>query len=339
MLLQNCSEETAEVQELIRGSGEVMDHPMLRQIVQWAPNPKVANAHIVSLGWPNDLARRVRMAVRARDKTKLDVWRALWRTSVRPADALCDFSYFSPRLGSLFPTVRHKQSVAFKFGEAARSCKDWPFFLLEFAYELEMSTQWTTTVDWGPGDIRSFKLVTNPDDPKLFCSTPNCKRLNFRPEAKLGDHRQFYILDNGVEGPGFCFEWPERHLQVHTRIVQVGDPSRIPRFYKAVEITQSSANVTELERIRVLDPLDVGPHAGGTEKKFNPIHLGSLVYEHFVPLSNGFEQVLTVRYVFGPDLKLLPAWENHRQTSLRENGRRTAEFLSKIRYHLKQQVY
>ncbi len=61
--------------ELMVASEEVRHHPIFREIINAAPSPTAADKYVVALGWGNNVARRVRDAVRLREmcyEKKLD---------------------------------------------------------------------------------------------------------------------------------------------------------------------------------------------------------------------------------------------------------------------------
>ena len=95
------------VRELIRSSEGVLDNPFLRAVVEVAPSPTAADKYMCDLGWPNDLARAVRDAVRLRqmcegvkqlpkERDSNVLWSLLAQTNVRPAEAM--FAFGAPGL-------------------------------------------------------------------------------------------------------------------------------------------------------------------------------------------------------------------------------------------------
>ena len=111
------NEKKVSLLELLQEAGGVLYNPMLRTIIDAAPFPDDAFLHVADLGWGAEIARKVRLAVRAKKKVPRGVWDKEYVSTQRPAEAMFTFQYFTPPLSDThFTTMNQKCSTAVRFG-------------------------------------------------------------------------------------------------------------------------------------------------------------------------------------------------------------------------------
>ncbi len=294
-------EET--LRQLIAGSGEVFDNPILMRIIQAAPSPHAADRHIQQLGWPNDLAREVRNAARIKERFP-KTWADLSTSSVRPADGLFKFVPVDFWEGM-------EMSESLHFGGISVA-KDWPFFLRDFR-----SPSGITTFD-GKGDskqLRSFftscRDLTNP-----FLLALDSSRLldhNIIASRTFGGSQFFHRSGNfkdlifSIHRDCSCYDFRNENLTIIGSWVEIEDqmePSAkvMPGFWKVVEVRKGT------EKIRVFLRMDVGedfrPKYGAKQEK----NTAGLIFTKVVPVARDERTtvVLSLGFSVEKDFSLRP---------------------------------
>ncbi len=115
---------------LINNAGFVLDHPILLKIIESAPTAKIADDYIKYLGWSNDLARRVRAAVKLKQKFP-QLWAEILKNDIK-------FSFFNWYYHNGIATYPVPQTE-FLYGNRTSGnesieTKDWPYFLRELTF-------------------------------------------------------------------------------------------------------------------------------------------------------------------------------------------------------------
>lgn len=295
MSLQIINEDKASLQELLRGADDVLDHPMLRVIVEAAPSPDEAYRHITDLGWDAGIARKVRLAARARKKVPKDVWDREYVSSMRPADAMFRFGSFTPPLSKThFTAMGNQHSTVFWFGGAEIPCDTWPFFLREF--RLIGQEDLVTTVDFRGGGQLFSRSASSALEAKLWNWSGGKQPLLYA-KGKSGQGSDFVIRITDANQALFYLYWPPEG-SIYSQIKQMNVPGELfPRFYKAVQVERSYSRSlpgegAEYESVRVLVRLDINP---ANQWKV-PGGMGEAWYERLIPVSRAARAVLRLKY-------------------------------------------
>lgn len=224
---------------------------MLQAIVEAAPSPKAADEHVLTLGWSNETARKVRCAVRARQKCKPGQWSEMSSTSARPATEMFKFGPAPPVFQTQpdFP-YNLKASSVFTMAGQSVSHADAPFFLREIAKQDHTSP--LTSVD-GRGeyykmpqtaDLASWPFDFSEEDGEVYASNL---------PVGIGRNQSAWGIACGYHGA---------KMRARTCLLMV--PSRFiknpfPEFYKVADFEQTWENGHDRQRMRVCVRADFGP--------------------------------------------------------------------------------
>lgn len=297
------------------GAG-VLGNPFLSAFISAAPSPKAADDEMVRLGWPNELARRVRLGVhlynRCRQHGK-NLWGEMTKVTSRIADQMFEF-HWQPEGLQFESQIIVKWSSMFKF-DTFKVEQERPLFLREMRLD---SMKWSkyhfrTSVDGtGLGEYdwqNGFDVVHDLFDPdehelnafgdvgKGFRGTTTNGRvltINTSHDAKSA----FLMIQSGEERSNI--------INLRTKTVMLGtnkgriSPRDFPSLYKVLEITKESGDGEERvnEKIRVLLRQDFGPKI-----RHDSFMNEWVTYESKVTVSEKVEVLLEARYQVFPNAR------------------------------------
>lgn len=166
-------EENIHLARLVSEGSGVLKSQFLVDLVEAFRSPKEADEYMQSLGWPNDLARSVRMGVRLRNECRRreenierhqSFWNGLKGTGngERQADLHFDFGYKPEGLN--FPTDV-MWSSAFRLHDSKYE-RDLPLLLREFKISVDDST--LTSFDGGGGNIEMTDVLPKGQAARQF---------------------------------------------------------------------------------------------------------------------------------------------------------------------------
>lgn len=287
----------------------VLGNPFLEAFISAAPSPKAADEEMIRLGWPNELARKVRLGVhlfnRCRQHGK-NLWGEMTKITSRIADQMFEF-HWQPEGLQFESQIIVKWSSMFKF-DTFKVEQERPLFLREVRLD---SLKWSkyhfrTSVDGselGEHDWQNNFDVAHD----LFYSEDH--HLNhfgnfgegFRGEVEsskvLNVHTArdaksaFFVIWDGENGKSAL------NLRTKTVILDTKPdrlyPREFPRLYKIVDITKERSNGEESfhEKIRIRLRQDLGPKI-----RHDSFMDEWVTYERVVPISEKVDVVLEVRY-------------------------------------------
>jgi len=192
---QKDQEEELTPRELLVKSGGVLDNPFLVALIEAAPSPHAADKHLVrTLGWPLELGKRVRNACRLKEfylrRERRDEWENIKKSSLRPAEALFDFSEDRENILIFDTGTIAETSASIRFDEWHNENAIKPLLLKEFWFKDHNKSTIFTTIDGnGFGGLLKVKqsellnfLETAPAWPYLFYS----ERKVYSREIKNG---------------------------------------------------------------------------------------------------------------------------------------------------------
>lgn len=181
--------ESLALRGLIRECDLVLDNPVLMAMVEYAGSLTYLDSAIVKMGWPNELGKQVRETARLRkrliEQGKQSVWEELSKPTLRPADALLEFSSHPLLTGICV-------STSFKFGRFRRDTTAWPLFLREFRMG-----DGVTTIDCRGSDFSSGNLSLTREVPTSYVQV-------------------FKEVGDGQTGE-YVYELGPRKLMIHSR--------------------------------------------------------------------------------------------------------------------------
>lgn len=302
----------AELVEKV-GAG-VLANPFLNVFILAAPSPKAADDEMIRLGWPNELARRVRLGVylynRCRQHGK-NLWGDMTKVTTRIADQMFEFE-LQPDGLRFQSEANVRWSSAFLL-DTFKVEQERPLFLRETRFD---------TLKWKKDGYRSSVDGTGLGEHDW----QNC----FDVVHDLFDPEEHELNNFGDVGEGFIAEIPpDKDLVAHiarnaksaffmikggksgsdaillrSKNVILGTKQGrpfyrdFPSLYKIVEITRHDHDGEERvqEKVRILIRQDFGP------KILHDSFMDEWVtYERTVTISEKVEVVLEVRYRVFPN--------------------------------------
>ncbi len=268
------------LRELLEESGRVYDNPVLRAKIEAAPSPKAADEHMLRLGWPTELAKKVRHAVRLKQLFP-EVWKEIIKTNIRPADSLC---YFFEKYKA-FPSHDIRVNTELSFDEWRADRGDWPFFLKSFSYWDEHGLV-LSTID---GDGTQSISVYDADDSNLIFDfghgESECHAWTEEMEFKFFRH---YAMHH------FELKIPEmKRLLVYVKpLLLTSKGGKFPRFCKVIELNDYFCS-QGYSKVRIIAFEDYGPKDNGEDFS------NSVTFEKVVAISEGrVAAKLSVKYDF-----------------------------------------
>ena len=303
-------EEKLTLKELIKLYGWVLDHPILRPIVEIAPSPKSADNYIVEQFYEylykNELAQAVRNAVRIRDKSKSkgeQTWKELLKTP--EGSKLSDIFLFDEK--SEYEGGYRKEQIYFSTGikflpnsKKAINCSIWPFILREFKMgnQISVDNSGIRTRFWNKPKLDEYYWS---DNRKLAVKLD--KDYKFEVHSKEQDDFQKIAWYN-IFVKGIC---------ITGRIVKVSPQKgeTYPRFYKTVSFCDREYGL-ERHSIDIAYPID----------SFNRKNEGIVVFRKDIGLSgdkmcssvNELIGTLELEFKMSNDFTLQPKGESGRQS-------------------------
>ncbi len=146
--------DTETLRKLITEAGFVLDHPILLKIVESAPSPKAADEYILSLGWPNGLAHRVRQAVKLKQKYP-EIWNELLKGS-KGLNGFFEWYFNGDNIRYPRPLTKiryHEGGLTGLNSEEGINTSSWPYWLGEIIF----------SDDKGKKVVDTFNLGDKPD--------------------------------------------------------------------------------------------------------------------------------------------------------------------------------
>ncbi|MBI4708638.1 MAG: hypothetical protein HY764_00295 [Candidatus Portnoybacteria bacterium] len=265
--------------ELIEGSGGVLDNFILREIVECSSSPKAADEYIKLLGWPNNVAKKVRNASRLKFKFPKQ-WELFKESSVRPVEI---FSFCQIATPFLF---KHGVEISdgIVFEKATRSFKHWPLLLRDFrCYAPRCSSL--------DGEYKKEKATT----------TKRIDGLTFRMDHNLINHDYTTILNCELGSMGALIFCKDNFLRIESKhfialscssfFYEPWAPGEtaFPVWRKVIQIQEKKPAAFYLDRIRINVRQDNIP-------PYTYPDIGELVFERIIPVSSKYEAVFTVVY-------------------------------------------
>jgi hypothetical protein len=256
--------EEPTLRELIAACGKTLDNPMLLFLIEEAQSPTAADTHIKFLGWPNDLAKKVRAAVRLKERVDPKTWHELTQARTRFAGRL--FSYASEPVP--IPGLERLRTInSLLLDDQEQNMQSWPFFLREFSFQ-ETEGKWFNTYD-GAGETRWYPTAHPLDEWRFrFALYPQGDAFSpkgeieplFKAAAPSGN---FAIFPATSPIPISVFEYKDKPIEIWgTSVLAKPMPHDFGRkqssFFKTVVVSHDLGE-NEFEEIQIAFPQDLRP--------------------------------------------------------------------------------
>ncbi len=291
------TEERETLLELCEPSAVVLKNPILRAIVESAPNPRNAYEYMIHLGWDSQLANRVSATVRFQKKLRTELG----------DKAVAQFSYPSENsglslIGKTRPAFASKGlliALNLDFAGHFAERTHWPLICCDFMQIRDQRNK-ATTLDY----LNSYYSQFYVDSPDIWIPT---RLLDSSISAHKTDFGKFAL---GV-GETSCLDSQftvgkspilicGRNLML--RSLQLQGP--YPEFWKVVRITKQTEeqgrNFVEEVRIRLRQDLALKD----ASKKI--VQVGQLSYCKHHRFGINLLKTLEVRYMIDQFLQILP---------------------------------
>ena len=294
------------------GTG-VLKNPFLTAIIEADPSPKAADVHMRRLGWPNDLARKIRQGVYLFNKCRQhgeELWADMTKVTIRLSEQMLRFGF---RLEGFEIKEKWETSWEDRFQlDGVHVVRNEPLFLREI--RMISRPEWhITSVDYDGLKEWSDNGFSKKDD--LFEWDPltdfgysnsvNLRglfqgksiRLQF-PKTSFGGSA-FYEVGEHPWGIKLCTK----------TFILNANPARgrgFPHLYKVVELKNAiRAEETADETVRILLRRDYGP-------ELQPGWFGEewVTLERVVHISSKIDAVLIVWFQVFPNSDHLFRYEN-----------------------------
>ncbi|MCR4311205.1 MAG: hypothetical protein NUV54_01390 [Candidatus Taylorbacteria bacterium] len=292
---------------------DVLGNPYLASFISTAPSAKSADEEMIRMGWPNVLARKVRLGVYVRDKCRLlgkNAWPEMTKITQRPAEQMLEFG-FEPTKPTFQHLVDIRWSNTFRLGDF-KSSHTRPLFLRDVCFKkVAWKENYRTSFDGLGLDEHDwqnrFDVVHDLFDPEDHHLTV------------FGEEDEGFTEHTG--GDAFLTVHPSRSARSAFFRVRVGQenstliimrtktvvlepkqdrlfPRCFPRLYKVLESMKQCREGERManERIRILLRQDLGPKVD-----HNSFMDEWVTYERRVSVSEKMEVVLEARYRLHPN--------------------------------------